>query len=79
MALCRALTSAAGPVMRDVPVSTMASQPPLHRLSWLPTPILYKIHTGLNPALLVEGGYTRSVLRAVNAFSQASLFKTLNQ
>lgn len=40
MAFCRDLTSAAGPVIRDVPVSTMASQPPLQRLSWLPTAIL---------------------------------------
>lgn len=43
MAFCRALTSSEGPVSRDVPVSTMASQPLLHRLSWLPTDIL--IHT----------------------------------
>lgn len=40
MAFCKARTSSEGPVMRDVPVSTMASQPLLHRLSWLPTVIL---------------------------------------
>lgn len=41
-ALCSALISSEGPVMRLVPVSTMAWQLGLQRLSWSPTLILYK-------------------------------------
>lgn len=46
MAFCRLLTSAEGPVIRDVPVSTMASQPLLHRFSWVPTASLS--HTNMH-------------------------------
>lgn len=45
MALCRDWTSSDGLVIRDVPVSTMASQPLLQRVSWLPTAMLTHAHT----------------------------------
>lgn len=41
MAFCSALTSSLGPVIRDVPVSTIAWQPALQRVSWLPTSTLW--------------------------------------
>lgn len=37
MALCRARISSEGPVMREVPVSTMAAQPWAQRVSPVPT------------------------------------------
>lgn len=40
MAVCSSFTSLVGPVMSEVPVSTMASQPPLHRVSPLATSTL---------------------------------------
>lgn len=40
MAFCSALTSSAGPTIRDVPVSTIAWQLVLQRVSWLPTSTL---------------------------------------
>lgn len=52
IAFCRAWTSAVGPVIIDVPVSTMASQPVLHRLSWLPTVIL----SNKTPGTIVKTG-----------------------
>lgn len=42
MAFCNSFTSSLGPVMSEVPVSTMASQPPLHRVSPLATSTLGK-------------------------------------
>lgn len=40
IAVCSSFTSLVGPVMSEVPVSTMASQPPLHRVSPLATSTL---------------------------------------
>lgn len=40
MAVCSSFTSLVGPVISEVPVSTMASQPPLHRVSPLATSTL---------------------------------------
>lgn len=40
MAFCSSRTSSTGPTMREVPVSTMASQPSLHRVRPLPTSTL---------------------------------------
>lgn len=42
MAVCSSFTSLVGPVMSEVPVSTMASQPPLQRVSPLATSTLGK-------------------------------------
>lgn len=59
MAFCSALISAEGPVIMDVPVSTMASQPPLHRDSWLPTSMLdthREVSAGLTNCSSGDGG-----------------------
>jgi len=50
MAVCSSFTSLVGPVMSEVPVSTMASQPPLHRVSPLATSTLGRdVQTEDNP------------------------------
>lgn len=69
MAFCRALTSTEGPVIRDVPVSTMASQPLLHRLSWLPTAIL--LHTQSNTCQYSK--YHHSITVAWKLCTKASM------
>lgn len=41
MAFCSALISSTGPMIWDEPVSTIAWQPALQRLNWLPTSTLW--------------------------------------
>lgn len=52
MAFCSSFTSSTGPTKRDVPVSTIASQPPLHRVRPLPTSNLWgkSVISHLNPS-----------------------------
>lgn len=50
MAFCSALISSLGPTIRDVPVSTIAWQLALQRVSWLPTPTLQGLERGSSGA-----------------------------